>query len=100
MLEEQKDKLMTVRERMEEMRGYLGINEKREALERLEAEAAVPGFWSDQTRTAANIAATKAAKAVLEPFQKIEAALGDAEVMLELAEIEDEAGQQAAEKEI
>jgi len=100
MLEEQKDKLMTVRERMEEMRGYLGINEKREALERLEAEAAVPGFWNDQSRTAINIAATKAAKAVLEPFQKIEAALGDAEVMLELAEIEDEAGQQAAEKEI
>jgi len=100
MLEEQKDKLMTVRERMEEMRGYLGINEKREALERLEAEAAVPGFWNDQSRAAINIAATKAAKAVLEPFQKIEAALGDAEVMLELAEIEDEAGQQAAEKEI
>ncbi len=100
MLEEQKEKLLTVRTRMGEMRGYLGINEKREALERLEAEAAVPGFWNDQTRTAANIAATKAAKAVLEPFQKIEAALGDAEVMLELAEIEDEAGQQAAEKEI
>jgi peptide chain release factor 2 len=100
MLEEQKEKLMAVRARMEEMRGYLGIGEKRKALERLEAEAAVPGFWNDQARTAVNIAATKAAKAVLEPFQKIEASLGDAEVMFELAEMESEDGQQAAEKEI
>jgi peptide chain release factor 2 len=100
MLEEQKEKLLTVKTRMEEMRGYLGIADKRKELERLEAEAAVPGFWNDQSRTAVNIVATKAAKAVLEPFQKIEATLGDAEVLLELAEIEDEAGQQAAEKEI
>lgn len=100
MLEELKQKMTEVRERMEEMRGYLGIKEKSEELERLEAEAAVPGFWNDQTRTALNIAATKAAKAVLEPFQKIEVSLGDAEVLLELAEIEDEAGRQAAEQEL
>lgn len=100
MLEELKVKLIAVRERMEEMRGYLGIKEKLEELERLEAEAAVPGFWNDQSRTTVNIAATKAAKAVLEPFSRIEASLGDAEVLLELAEIEDEAGQRAAEQEL
>ncbi len=100
MLEELKEKMETVRTRMEEMRGYLGINEKIDELSRLEAETLSPGFWNDQTRTAANIAATKAAKAVLGPFQKIEAALGDAGVMLELAETEDEAGQQAAAGEI
>ena len=100
MLEELKEKMETVRTRMEEMRGYLGINEKIAGLSRLEAETASPGFWSDQTRTAANISATKAAKAVLAPFQQIEALLGDAGVLLELAETEDEVGQQAAANEI
>jgi peptide chain release factor 2 len=100
MLEELKQKMPAVRERLNEMRGYLEIAEKREELERLEAEAAVPGFWDDQTRTAVNIAATKAAKAVLEPFQKIEAALDDAEVLLEIAATENEEGQQAAAKEL
>jgi peptide chain release factor 2 len=100
MLEELKVKLIAVRERMEEMRGYLGIKEKLEELERLEAEAAVPGFWNDQSRTTVNIAATKSAKAVLDPFSRIEASLGDAEVLLELAEIEDESGLLAAEQEL
>lgn len=100
MLEELRQKTAAVRERLEEMRGYLGIREKRAELERLEAEAAVPGFWNDQVRTAVNIAATKAAKAVLEPFRSIEAALDDAEVLLEMAEAETAAGQQAAESEI
>jgi peptide chain release factor 2 len=100
MLEELKDKLTAVRERMEGMCGYLGIPEKREELERLEAEAAVPGFWNDSARTAVNIAATKAVKAVLDPFGRIETALGDAEVLLELAEIEDEAGREAAAQEL
>jgi peptide chain release factor 2 len=100
MLEELKQKMTAVRVRLEEMRGYLSIKEKREELERLEAEAAVPGFWSDQTRTTVNIAATKATKAVLEPFQNIAAVLDDAEVLLELAATENEEGQQAAEKEI
>jgi len=100
MLEELRQKMTAVREHLEEMRGYLGIKEKREELERLEAEAAVPGFWNDQTRTTGNIAATKAVKAVMEPFQKIEAVLDDSEVLLELAATENEEGQQAAEKEI
>lgn len=100
MLEELKQQMEEVRTRLNEMRGYLGIDEKRAELGRLEAETAAPGFWSDQTRAGVNIAATKAAKAVLEPFGKIEASLSDAEVMLELAENEGEAGQQQAAQEI
>jgi peptide chain release factor 2 len=100
MLEELKVKLAAVRTRTEEMRGYLGISKKRAELERLEAEAAVPGFWNDPNRSLVNIAATKAAKAVLGPFQSLEASLSDAEVMMELAEMEDEDGQQAVGQEI
>lgn len=100
MLDELKEKLTAVRLRLEEMRDYLGIREKRLELERLEAEASVPGFWNDSARTAVNITATKAAKAVLEPFHQIETVLEDAAVLLELAEAEDEAGRAAAEQEL
>ena len=96
MLEELKQQTKDARARTDEMRAYLGVDRKRAELERLEAEAAEPGFWNDQAAVAANIAATKAAKAVLDPFAGIEAALGDAEVMIELAEAEDDAGQAAA----
>jgi peptide chain release factor 2 len=100
MLEEFREKVIAVRERLEEMRGYLGIREKLAELNRLEAEAAAPGFWNDQNRATVNIAAVKSLKTVIEPFSQIEASLGDAEVMIELAETENEEGQLAAGKEI
>lgn len=100
MLEELKDKLAAVRSRLGEMRSYLDIDGKCAELERLEVESSVPGFWNDPARTAVNISATKAARAVLEPFQKIETVLEDAAVLVELAEVEDEAGRIAAEAEL
>ncbi len=100
MLEELKEKTGAVRTRLTEMQGYLGIVEKRAEAARLDAEAAAPDFWNDQNKANANIAATKVIKTVLTPFEKIEAALDDSEVMLELAETEDEAGQAQAGKEI
>jgi peptide chain release factor 2 len=100
MLEELREKTMMVRQRLNEMRSYLDVAKKCDDLERLEAEAASPGFWNDAARTAANIAATKAAKAVVEPFLRIETALADAEVLLELAVDEDEAGQQIVGQEL
>jgi len=100
MLEELKEQTAGVQERLKEMQRYLGIDEKRAEASRLETEAADPNFWSDQTKANANIAATKTVKTVLDPFEKIEVALDDADVMLELAEAEDEAGQEQATKEI
>jgi len=100
MLEELQEQTASVRARLIEMQGYLGIDEKRTEVARLEAEAAAPDFWNDQNGANANFAASKAAKAVIAPFEKIEAALDDADVMLELAETEDEAGQVQAAKEI
>ena len=100
MLEELKEKIAAVRDRLNEMSGYLGIVEKRAALEKLEAEAASPDFWNDQTAANANIAASKTLKTVIDPFQKVETLLDDAEMMLELAEDENEAGQGQAANEI
>ena len=100
MLEELKQKIIAVRDRLNEMSGYLGIVEKRAEFEKLEAESAAPDFWNDQAAANVNIAASKALKTVIDPFQNIESLLDDAEVMLELAEAEDEAGQEQAGKEI
>lgn len=86
MLDELKIRIANFREQLNEMEGYLEISTKRSEIEKLEAEAANPEFWNDQTRAQANIAATKALKAVLDPFHAIASGLDDAEVMLELAE--------------
>jgi len=86
MQEDLTTKLQAYREQLAEMKGYLAIDAKRAELEKLEAEAGQPEFWSDQTKAQVNISATKALKMVIDPFDEIAAGLDDAEVMLELAE--------------
>ena len=100
MLEELKPQIASVRERLTEMSGYLAIAEKRAELEKLEAEASAPEFWNDQNAANANIAATKTLKTVLDPYSAFETVVDDAEMMYELAEAEDDAGQAAAEEDI
>ncbi len=97
MYDELKTKVESFREQLAEMEGYLEIGGKRAELGKLEVVAAEPDFWNDQTKAQANIAATKSLKMVLDPFDAIDAALADAEVMLELAEAgEEEALAEAA----
>jgi peptide chain release factor 2 len=86
MQDDLKAKVDTFREQLSEMKGYLDVDAKRAELEKLEAEAGQPDFWNDQGRAQSNIAATKALKMVLDPFDAIYIGLDDAEVMLELAE--------------
>jgi len=86
MQDELKTKVGEFREQLAEMEGYLDISAKRTELSQLETVAAEPDFWSDQNKAQANIAATKALKMVLDPFDAIGSGLDDAEVMLELAE--------------
>lgn len=100
MLEELKEQIAADRARLDEMRGYLGIDEKRAELDRLETEATSPDFWNDQAAANANIAASQSLKTVLDPFGKIESLLDDADVMLELAEAEEGAQQDQAAKEV
>ncbi len=100
MLDELKDQLAAAHARLDEMRGYLGIDDKRSELEKLEAQAASPDFWNDQAAATASIAAANNLKTVLDPFGKIERALDDADVMMELAEAEEGAQRQQAETEI
>ncbi len=85
MHDELKTQVDGFREQLAEMKNYLKIDAKRAELARLEAEAADPSFWNDQNKARANIAAVKALRLVLEPYDAIAARLDDAEVMLELA---------------
>ena len=88
--EELKTGIADFRRRLAEMEEYLEIAKKRDRLRELEAEAAAPEFWNDQSRAQANIAATKSVKAVLDPFDAISGSLDDAEIMLDLAEAGEE----------
>jgi peptide chain release factor 2 len=86
MQDDLKVRIDAFREQLAEMKGYLAVGGKRAEFEKLEAEAGQPDFWNDQTRAQSNIAATKALRMVLDPFDAISSGLDDAEVMLELAE--------------
>ncbi|MBT8042399.1 MAG: peptide chain release factor 2, partial [Pontiella sp.] len=86
MLDELKIRIANFREQLKEMEDYLEISAKCSEVEKLESEAADPDFWNDQNRAQENIAASKALKAVLDPYQAMASGLDDAEVMLELAE--------------
>lgn len=91
-----KYKIAEFREKLNEMLGYLEIDKKRGELDLLEAEAANPEFWNNQTKAQVNIAAAKLLKDVLEPYDAILEGLSDADVMLELAE----AGEEGALEEV
>jgi len=91
MLEELKRELEAFQEKLREMEGYLEIDRRRKELAALEAEAATPDFWNNQASAQKNIAATRALKQVVNPFDVIVRSLDDAGVLAELAEA-DEAG--------
>ncbi|MCL1922207.1 MAG: peptide chain release factor 2, partial [Kiritimatiellaeota bacterium] len=62
---------------LQEMRGYLDIENRRGILSRLEAEAAQPGFWDDQNAAKENIAKTNAQRAFVRPFDELVRLLED-----------------------
>jgi hypothetical protein len=51
----------------------------------LEALAATPGFWNDQNKARAVIDETNRHKAVMGPYPKVDRAIQDCEVLIELA---------------
>ena len=106
MAEESKEKLLefeAVRQRVEalrakttEMAEYIRIDERRKELARLEAEQAGADFWNSPSKAREVIAATNAERAYVVPYDSLLKTVDDAAVMLELAEMEEGAAQQAA----
>lgn len=76
-----------------EMRGYLGIDGRREALAGLEGRAALPEFWNDAAAAREVIAKTNAQRAILRPFDRLGGLLDETGLMLELAKEEEDPAQ-------
>ncbi len=106
MAEEVKEKLLEVeevgqriaalRKSVAEMADYVKIEVRRSKLAELEAQQADADFWNNQAKAKEVIAATNAERAYVLPFDALSKTVEDAAVMLELAEMEEGAAQQAA----
>jgi len=92
-LEEMRERLNTLRKGLDEMHGYLDIENRRVILAKLETEAAQPEFWNDQNAAKEVIAKTNAQRAFVRPFDELIRLLDDEDLMLELAGAEEEGAQ-------
>jgi len=91
MIDEVKQTLEVMTGRIDEMRGYLGIEEREARMGELDAQSNDPNFWNDPNAARVVIAKSNLEKAVLTPFRSLATAVEEAGVILELAEGGDEA---------
>ena len=106
MSEEKKEKLLEVeavrqriadiKTRVGEMSEYIKVDERRRKLAELEAQQTAADFWNNQAKAKDVIAATNAERAYVVPFDQLVKTVDDADVMLELAELEEGPAQQTA----
>ena len=106
MAEDSKEKLLEAKEvrqkidelktKVKEMAAYIKIDERRARLAALEEQQASGDFWNNQAKAKEVIAATNAERAYVVPFTALTKTVDDAEVMLELAEMEEGQSQQQA----
>ncbi len=94
--EEVRQRIDDLKKRVGEMAEYIKIDERRAKLADLEAQQAGADFWNNQTKAREVIAATNAERAYVGPYDSLLKSVEDAGVMLELAEMEEGAAQQAA----
>lgn len=95
-VEEVSQRVQTLKKSVAEMADYIKIDGRRKALAELEAQQALGDFWNDQAKAKDVIAKTNAERAYVQPFDALSKTVEDAAVMLELAEMEEGADQQAA----
>jgi peptide chain release factor 2 len=93
---ELRDRAASLKTRIGEMYGYLGIAVKRVELEELEAKAAEPDFWNDANKAREAIDETNLLKGVVVPYTNLVQMAEEVEMMLELSEMEEGDDQQAA----
>ena len=95
-VEEVSQRIAALKSSVAEMADYVKIGDRRARLAALEAQQAEPDFWNSQAKAKEVIAATNAERAYVGPFDALSKTVEDAAVMLELAEMEEGAAQQAA----
>ncbi|MDR3686647.1 MAG: peptide chain release factor 2 [Coriobacteriia bacterium] len=85
MIENRSSEIASLRERVAQMCEYLHIDARRAELAKLEANAAKPGFWDDQSIAQATMAQSSGIREEISPYEEIVEALDDAEVANEFA---------------
>jgi peptide chain release factor 2 len=90
MIDEVAQTLADMTARIQEMRGYMGIDEREARLDALDVLSNDPGFWNDPNAARVVIGKSNQEKAVLNPFRSLVTAVEEAGVILELAEGGDE----------
>lgn len=90
MVENRATEIAALSERIEEMGGYLRIDEKRGELAALEEKSAVPGFWDDPAAAQPIMSKASALRDEIAAYDAAVTAIGDAEVANELALDEDD----------
>ena len=68
--------------------GGFDFDARREELNELEAQMAAPGFWDNADKAQGTVDAMKVARVAIEPWEAFEGELENAEVLLQLAEEE------------
>ena len=76
--------------RREKLYSFLGIEEKTARLAELEAKMNAVDFWNDKEAAQQVIAEQTSCRNVLDPFRKLDSAIGDLDTALELAELDPE----------
>ncbi len=82
-------RLTKLQEGLEEMRGYLKIEERCARLAASEAQQAEAGFWDNPEKARAVIAEGNAEKVFIYPFNDLTSAIDEAAMALEMADAEE-----------
>jgi peptide chain release factor 2 len=82
-------RLAKLKDGLEEMRGYLKMEERKERLATAEARQAEAGFWDNPELARAVIAEANAEKVFIYPFDELTATIEEAEMALEMTDAED-----------
>ena len=85
---ELRDKLTALTNQLDEFAKLVDVPAKREEVARYETRMGDPVFWDDQVKAQEVVAALKAIKSVLDPYQELRQAVTNCGELLELAEAE------------
>ncbi|NLL89241.1 MAG: peptide chain release factor 2 [Firmicutes bacterium] len=78
------DQIQQLKAKIDELRDYLEVGQKRSEVEKLNSLMAEPGFWDQHEAAQKHVQAVKRLKGILENWGQVEAQLDDVLVLLEL----------------
>jgi peptide chain release factor 2 len=89
-LEQLKVTLNSFREPLENLRGSLALDAKRDRVEQLELDMEAPGFWDDLETSQNVMKEVKGLKGILEEYEDLKGKFDDVETLIDMAEEEED----------